>query len=112
MGDLVLGLEPEQAMQCGIAADFGQAGVIRSVPQQGGQHRDAPEQRDGIVVPPASPARHSPCRRELSGMASRQRRIVPRDGESSSAAQANRGCVSMTFIVATTPTPGAYSTSR
>ena len=33
-GDLILGLQPGKTMQDGLAAEFGQAAVIRSVPQQ------------------------------------------------------------------------------
>ncbi len=32
MGDLLLGLDPEQSLQRGVAADFGEAGVIRGMP--------------------------------------------------------------------------------
>jgi hypothetical protein len=55
MGDLLLGLDPEESMQRGVAADFGEAGVIRGMPQERGEHGDAPEEGDGIVVSAASP---------------------------------------------------------
>ena len=55
MGDLLLGLDPEESIERGVAADFGEAGVIRGMPQERGEHGDAPEEGDGIVVPAASP---------------------------------------------------------
>ena len=56
MGDLVLGLDTKEPTERGIASEFGEATVIGGMPQQGGQHGDAPEDRDRIVVP-APPAR-------------------------------------------------------
>jgi hypothetical protein len=54
MGDLLLSFDPEESMQRGVAADFSEAGVIRGMPQERGEHGNAPEEGDGIVVPPAS----------------------------------------------------------
>ena len=106
MRNLGLGLHTKQPTERGIASQFGQTAVIRGMPQQGGQHGDAPEDGDRIVVPSMPRACRSPCSREASGIASRQRRTVSKEGESSSVAQANRGCVAVIRIVATSPPPG------
>src|SRR5271157_1950001 len=55
MGNLGLGLHPEQPTERGIVPQFGQAGVIGGMPQQGGQRGDAPEDGDWIVVPSMPP---------------------------------------------------------
>src|ERR1700694_4728225 len=49
--DLGLGLDAEEAAERGIAAELGQTGLVRGVPQQGGQHGDPPEDGDRIIVP-------------------------------------------------------------
>ena len=91
LGDLIIGLDPQESLQRRIAPDFGQAGVIGGVPQQRREHGDAPEQRDRVVVAAAAPRPAEALEQAASGTASRQRRTTPSEGESSSAAQANRG---------------------
>ena len=98
VGNLLFRLDAEESMQRGVAADFGEAGVIGGMPQERGQHGDAQSSATGKSSRPRPRARRSPSSRELSGMASRQRRIVPREGESSRAAHANRGWVSAILI--------------
>ena len=55
MRNLGLGLHTKQPTERGIASQFGQTAVIRGMPQQGGQHGDAPEDGDRIVVPSMPP---------------------------------------------------------
>ena len=65
--DLGLSLHTEQPTERGIAPQFGQAGVIRGMSQQGGQHGDAPEDGDGIVIASMSPRLPQPFEQEGVG---------------------------------------------
>ena len=58
------------------------------------------------------PAPAAALEQEGVGIASRQRRTVSKEAESSSIAQANRGCVTVTRIAARTPSAGSQYTSR
>ena len=58
--DLGLRLNAQPAPQRGIAAEFGQAGLVRGMAEQRGQDGDAPEDRDWVIVATAAPRRAQP----------------------------------------------------
>ena len=55
LGDLIVGLNPQETFQRRVAADFAEASVIGGVAQQGREQGDAPEQADREVVAAAAP---------------------------------------------------------
>ena len=91
LGDLIVGLNPQETFQRRVAAHLAEASVIGGVVQQGGEQCDAPEQCDRKVVAAAAPRSSEPLKSAASGTASMHRRTTLKVGESSSAAQANRG---------------------
>jgi hypothetical protein len=100
VGDPGLGVDAERAAERGMAAEFGQAGLVRGMPQPGRQDGDAPEDGDRVIVAAPAPRRavRSPWRRAATGMASRQRRIVPKEGRSSRLAQSKKDGAARTLI--------------
>ena len=106
MRDLGRGLHTEQPTERWIASQFGQTAVIRGMPQQGGHHGDAPEDGDRIVVPSMPPRLPQPLKQGSVGDSLQTTADRLQEGESSSVAQATRGCVTVIRIVATAPLPG------
>ena len=114
-----LGLHTKQPTERGIASQFGQTAVIRGMPQQGGARR-RPGGRRPDSRPFHAPALRSPCSREASGIASRQRRTVSKEGDPRALPKQTeaRGChphsrdVSSTralvYVAIDTPCKGAW----
>ena len=60
LGDLIVGLNPQETFQRRVAAHLAEASVIGGVAQQGGEQCDAPEQCDRKVVAAAAPRSSEP----------------------------------------------------
>ena len=50
LGDAGLGVDADEGAEAGVAAEFGEHGLGRDVPQDDPQDDDPPEDVDGIVV--------------------------------------------------------------
>ena len=55
LGDLIVGLDPQDLFQRRIATDFAEASVIGCMAQQRREQSDAPEQRDWEVIAASAP---------------------------------------------------------